>query len=114
MKGVPAVIKRTAYISLVRSGLEYGAAIWAPHTKDQKRKIELVQNKAMRWICNLPPFDRTSISELQADTNLDSLEVRRRDARLTLMYKIVHQHVAITPESLDMVQGYSGTISSHK
>ena len=60
LKGVPSSIERTAYISLVRSGLEYGAVVWDPHTQVQKKKLELVQNRAMRWINNLPPFDYCS------------------------------------------------------
>ena len=89
-------------MSLVRSGLEYAAAVWDPYEKIRTDKLELVQNRAMRWICDLPPFDRTSIDTLRKDTNLDSLESRRRDARLTLMYKIVHNDVAITPTNLGL------------
>ena len=63
----------------------------------------MLQNRAMRWICGLPPFDRTSISKLLKDTNLDSLESRRADARLSLMWKITHSKVAISPEQLGLL-----------
>ena len=114
LKGVPSSLKRTAYISLVRSGLEYGAAVWDPHTRDHKRKVELVQNRAMRWICDLPPFDRSSISTLQKKTHLDSLENRRCDARLTLMFKVVHNHVAISPQDLGLESADVRTRATHK
>jgi len=113
LKGVPSALKRTAYVSLVRSGLEYGAAVWDPFTHDQKRKVELVQNRAMRWICDLPPFDRSSISTLLKDTHLDTLESRRRDARLTLMFKVVHGHVAIAPGHLGLESADGRTRASH-
>ena len=57
----------------------------------------------MRWISGLLPFDRTSIVKLLQDTSLDSLESRRRDARLTLMWKVTHKKVAITPQHLGLV-----------
>ena len=102
LKGVDSALKRTAYVSLVRSGLESASAIWDTSIGVQQRKIELVQNRAMRWIRGLPPFDRTSIKQLLEDTSLDTLENRRREARLSLMWKVTHDHVAVTPEQLGL------------
>ena len=104
LRGCPSALKRSAYVGLVRSGLEYGAVIWDPHNDNQKKAIELVQNKAMRWIKDLPPYDRSHIEDLLRDTGLRSLEQRRRDARLTMLYKMVHGLVALTPEELGLVQ----------
>ena len=68
----------------------------------------------MRWICNLPPFDRSSISTLLKDTHLDSLESRRRDSRLTLMFKMVHNHVAISPQDIGLDRADGRTRAAHK
>ena len=58
----------------------------------------------MCWIKDLPPYDRSHIEDLLRDTGLRSLEQRRRDARLTMLYKMVHGLVALTPEELGLVQ----------
>ena len=36
LKGSPSALKRTAYLSLIRSGLKYGATIWDPHLDTEK------------------------------------------------------------------------------
>ena len=68
----------------------------------------------MRWINYLPPFDRTHIKDLLKSTGLDSLENRRRDARVTMFYKIVHGIVAISPEDLDLIPADSRTRATHR
>lgn len=35
--------KTHAYISMVRSNLDYCATVWSPHHKEQIRKVEMVQ-----------------------------------------------------------------------
>ena len=114
LRGCPGDLKRSAYIGLVRSGLEYGSIIWDPHYGTQKKKIELVQNNAMRWIQGLPPFDQTKIKSLLADTGLDSLEHRRRDARVTMLYKMVHGLVNMSPEELGLEPADQRTRASHR
>ena len=114
LRGCPSALKRSAYLALVRSGLEYGAIIWDPFYKAQSRSIELVQNKALRWINGLSPFDQTSIKKLLLDTGLDSLEARRRDARVTMLFKIVHGLVAITTDELGLEAADSRTRASHR
>ena len=114
LRGSPKELKRLAFISLVRSGLEYGSVLWDPHLAATKRSIELVQNNAMRWICNLPPWDRTHIKQLLADTGLDTVEQRRRDARVTMLYKIVHGKVAITPADFGLESADRRTRASHR
>jgi len=52
LKKWPEKCKRTAYISLVRSTLEYGATIWDPHLEKAIYKLEKVQCKAARFIKN--------------------------------------------------------------
>ena len=87
----------------MRSALEYGSASWDPYLKGSIKQIELVQNRAMRWIEGLPPFDRTHIKTLQERTGLDSLEDRRRDARLGYMFRVMHGRVGVGRDQLNLV-----------
>jgi len=52
LKGCPQSLKRTAYISLVRSIMEYSSVFWDPHLKKDKDALERVQRRATRWICS--------------------------------------------------------------
>ena len=45
-------IKTQAHQVLVRSKLEYSCSIWDPHISESIRKIEMVQQRAARHICN--------------------------------------------------------------
>ena len=102
LKGSPSALKRTAYLSLLRSGLEYGATIRNPHLDTQKKAIERVQNQAIRWIYDLRPREECSITQLRKDLGLQTLEERRLQQRLALLYKIINGEVAITTEDLCM------------
>ena len=43
LKGCPEKLKQTAYFSLVRCFMEYGATVWDPYQKYNSDKIERVQ-----------------------------------------------------------------------
>ena len=50
LKGCPEKLKQTAYLSLVRSFMEYGATVWDPYQKYNSDKIERVQRRAARFV----------------------------------------------------------------
>ena len=50
LRGSPSDIKRTAYISIVRSTLEYAAIVWDPYQANQIAALERVQRKTVCWI----------------------------------------------------------------
>ena len=56
-----------------------------------------------------PPFD-----QLQEDTGLASLEQRRCDARVTMLYKVVHGQVAITLKDLGLDAANQVTLASNR
>ena len=43
LKGCPEKLKQTAYYSLIRSFMEYGATVWDPYQKYNSEKVERVQ-----------------------------------------------------------------------
>ena len=89
LKRCPKVCKMTAYISLVRSTLEYGATIWDPYLEKDINKIEKIQRKAVRFICNdYRSKTPGSLTNMQSDLKLPDLKVRRKEKRLCFLYSI--------------------------
>ena len=50
LKGCPEKLTQTAYFSLIRSFMEYGATVWDPYQKYNSDKIERVQRRAARFV----------------------------------------------------------------
>ena len=61
LKNCPQDLKKTAYLSLVRSSAEYGAVVWDPFLAKDREALERVQNRAVRWVCGFGPREQTSI-----------------------------------------------------
>jgi hypothetical protein len=94
----PTDLKSTAYKSLVRPHLEYSGTVWDPYTADLSNKLEAVQRRAARFACrDYSPL--SSVKEMLEQLEWDTLQLRRKAARLTMMYKItndqVHGHTGV-------------------
>ena len=62
--------------------------------KKDIHEVEMVQRRATRWI--LSSYSRyQSVTELQQQLNLRTLEQRRVDSKVIMMFKIIHGLVAI-------------------
>ena len=79
--------KSLAYIMMVRPKLEYASPVWDPYKQDQIAKIEKVQRRAARVVVNRHR-NTSSVSDMLSTLGWDTLERRRKDARLTLLYKL--------------------------
>ena len=89
--------KQTAYITLVRSVLEYSCSVWDPHVDKDITKLEKVQRNAARFVKS--DYSRhSSVTTMMNDLNWKPLQTRRRENRLVLLYKIVNNLVAIPPD----------------
>ena len=87
-------IKSNAYKTLVRPQVEYAAALWDPYTTTNKQKIEKIQRRAARYVCN--NYSReASVTQMITELGWRSLEQRRADIRLILLYKVIHALVAV-------------------
>ncbi len=45
-------VKETAYKSLVRQTLDYVCTVWGPYTAVLRNRVEIVQRRAARYVCN--------------------------------------------------------------
>ena len=76
--------KETAYISLVRSVLEYSSTVWDPHTDKEISQIEKIQRNAARFVKR--DYSRhSSVTKMMSDLNWRPLQLRRRDSRLIIL-----------------------------
>ena len=97
----PRKCKQAAYISLVRSVIEYGTPLWDPFLKKDIDMLDQIQRKALRFIFGeYKNFTPGTIRNLQKKSQLPSLEDRRRSIRLAFMFKVIEGLVpAMPPES---------------
>ena len=87
-------VKTQAYKALVRPHLEYVCTVWDPHTQVNVRRLDSVQRRAVRYVCN-HWHNTSSVSEMLNELSWESLARRRERARLCMMYKVVHGLVDI-------------------
>ena len=99
LKGTPPSIKSKAYTTVVRPTLEYASVIWDPAQAYLVDNIERVQNRAARFTLNKPHYDpmyrEASVTEMKKELGWPTLQQRRKQSKVTFMYKIEHDLVAI-------------------
>ena len=79
-------IKELSYMIFVRPLLEYATAAWDPHTACNIRDLEMVQRRAARFVKK--DYKRTtSVTSLIDSLGWQSLQHRRRNARLINFFK---------------------------
>ena len=87
-------VKQMTNTTYIRPTVEYTSPVWDPHTKRNTNNIEMVQHRCARYVTG--NFDRTSsVTSLLNCLSWPTLEERRRQYRLGVMYCILHNHVDI-------------------
>ena len=110
--GCPYRLRELGYISLVTSLVEYSGGIWDTTTKCEADILEVVQLRAARWARRARGI--ISVTALFNELNWQPLSDRRRDQRLSLFYKILHQNLNLPPESVDPRTLKTRTRKKHK
>ena len=96
LRNCPCGCKRNAYLSLVRSVLEYGATLWDPYLQKDINKLE--QRKAARFVSgNYKSRTPCSMQKLLRKLDLPPLQVRRQQLLLTFLFKVVEGLVPAMP-----------------
>ena len=97
----PKSTKTMAYTSLVRPKMEYCSTVWDPHTKKDIDELEKVNRRAARVVNKKSYWERdVSPTELLQDLGWGTLAERRKEQRLTMMYKIKNNLVAVPSTQL--------------
>ena len=90
-------VKENAYKALVRPLVEYASPVWDPYHQNEIDRLEMVQRRAARYVTNRHG-NHSSVKDMLDHLGWRSLERRRKDARLALLYKIEYERVAISKE----------------
>ena len=88
-----------SYFSLVYSTLDYSASTWDPHLKKNQAKLEMINCRSARFVMNAYN-NNSSVTTMLNTLQWPSLETRRENQRLVLMYKIIHGLVAVPSDKL--------------
>ena len=110
-RSCPQSLRELAYSSLVRSQLDYAAAKWNPYQVGHTQKIERIQRRVARFVCNNYSY-YSSVTSTISTLGWTDLASRRKDLRLALFYKIVFGLLAVPTEDI-LLRADSRTRASH-
>ena len=84
-------MREAAYKGLVRPILEYGSSVWDPHYEGLIDDLEKVQKRAARFVTNFRnyTYEKGSITDILKKLKWESLQKRRKDNRIILLYKSI-------------------------
>ena len=88
----------------VRPILETAAICWDPSAENLKHNLEMVQHSAAKFVANYYPkkgsYHTFSMSSLIENLGWSTLEDRRKEAKLKMAYRILHNEVILEPSHL--------------
>ena len=77
---------------LVSPILEYACTVWDPHTKDNIHRLEMVQHRYARFVTGDFHFT-SSVSAMLTQLQWPTLQERRAQFKMVMMYCISHHQV---------------------
>ena len=82
-------MKEAAFKSMVRPILEYGSTVWDPHCNGLNDELENVQKRAARFVTRNYSYETGSMTGILEELKWETLQKRRNDNRLILLYKVL-------------------------
>ena len=95
----PQAIKSRCYQTFVRPIVEYASTVWDPSTKKYTKAVENVQRQAARFEMN-DYRRRSSVGNMLESLEWKSLQRRRANAKLMMLYRINYKLIVVTTKSL--------------
>ncbi|MCG8078457.1 MAG: reverse transcriptase family protein, partial [Candidatus Thiodiazotropha taylori] len=92
-------VKSAAYTTMVRPGIEYTSTVWDPHLVRDAHNLEQVQRRAARFVHrNYRERTPGCVTSMVQSLGWESLQHRRYINRITMLFKIQHGIVDISPD----------------
>ena len=92
-------IKLKCYLTLVRPILEYAASVWDPSTKENIKRLEQTQKRAVRFITN-ENSNLKRVTPLVESLNLETLQARRLKSKGVIIHKTLNHNLQIQKDNL--------------
>ena len=105
-------VRRSLYLSLVKSHVNYATEVWSPSNISLKLKVENVQRRATRWILQQRKGQQEYKDRLVA-LDLLPLCYGRELQDITFFYKALHGHIGIDISNFASFVNNGGTRSSN-
>lgn len=109
----PEKVKAQAYTALIRPTLEYASSAWDPYRQTHINQLEAIQRKAARFATKCYSRKPGCVTAALQHLKWNTLEERRRIARLSLLHKGTINQAAITVPPYIQTQQHLNTRRSH-
>ena len=96
-------VRRSAYLTLVRSHLGYATQVWTPQSIDLIRKLERVQRRATKYILDLPFICDQTYGDRLMNLNLLPISYWHEFLDMTFFFKVVTGTFRVSPSVIPQV-----------
>ena len=94
LHGCHTGVKDLCYKPLLRPILEYFSCVWGPYSQRKFNKLEMVQRRAA-WFVKGEYEKTSSVTSMLTDLHWNILHERRMQVKSAMLYRTVHNLVAI-------------------
>ena len=91
-------VKEVAYKNMVRPILGYGSTVWDPHGLNDE--LENVQKRAASFVTRNYSYETGSMTGILEELKWETLQKRRKDNRLILLYKVLKGKARIPTDDI--------------